>query len=104
MLMFDQGVARIPNDPVVIEEHTSFTFETLPSGADRYEAPEGRHDDTVIAHALAAWGMRQVTSSAPPQPRNLIADRTSSFGPIDTDGARRAWLRAKSNRAQDSAR
>lgn len=75
MMMFDQGAARIPRDPVVIEEHKSFGFETLPSGRDRFEAPEGRHDDTVIAHALAAWGVRQITRHTAPKPRTLIPGR-----------------------------
>lgn len=77
MLLFEQGVIRIPNDPLLLEELKSFTFESLPSGADRYEAPEGRHDDMVIGLALAAWGARSV-SNVPIGRRNFIKERMAS--------------------------
>lgn len=35
------------------DEFTNFTYEVLPSGKIRYNAPEGSHDDIVMAHALA---------------------------------------------------
>lgn len=60
MLLFEQGAIRIPQDPILIDELKGFTFETLPSGRDRYSAPDGRHDDTVMALALAAWGLRHL--------------------------------------------
>lgn len=47
--------------PVLIEEMEDFTQTTTPSGAVQMAAPSGRHDDTVIALALAAWGLRRVT-------------------------------------------
>lgn len=58
MLLFEQSVIRIPNDPVLLEELKSYTFDTTLSGNTRYEAPSGRHDDHVIALALACWGTR----------------------------------------------
>jgi len=71
MVLLDQGAIRIPNDAGLIGELRAFTFETLPSGRDRYEAPSGKHDDQVIALALAAWGLRNIppTWSFPPVPQ-----------------------------------
>lgn len=52
-LAFERGEIRIPNDPVLIAELESFEATRLPSGKWRYQAPDGLHDDTVIALALA---------------------------------------------------
>lgn len=55
-LAFERGEIRILNDETTINELMAFTGERLPSGLLRYAAPEGMHDDTVIALALAWWG------------------------------------------------
>lgn len=57
-LAFEQGTVSIPNDEVLISELEDYEYEVLPSGALRYSAPDGKHDDTVIALALALWGQR----------------------------------------------
>lgn len=38
-------------------ELESFSYKMLPSGAVQYSAPDGFHDDEVIAKALACWGL-----------------------------------------------
>lgn len=55
-LAFDQRTIRILPDPIQKGELLAFTTERLPSGMLRYGAPEGMHDDTVIALALAWVG------------------------------------------------
>jgi hypothetical protein len=56
-LAFEREEIKIQNDPVLIGELQSFEGTTLPaSGLLRYSAPEGQHDDTVIALALAWEG------------------------------------------------
>ena len=50
---FEQGNIKIPNDPLLIAELQAFTAERLPGGSTRYSAPEGMHDDMVMALALA---------------------------------------------------
>lgn len=57
-LAFENGTLTIPDDQVLIDELESYTYEVLPSGQIRYAAPDGGHDDTVIALALATWGQR----------------------------------------------
>jgi len=52
-LAFERGEITIPDDPVVIDELEAFEARRLPSGRWQYSAPEGLHDDTVIALALA---------------------------------------------------
>ena len=44
---------HVINNPVLLSEMQSFEFDRLPSGLVRYSAPEGCHDDTVMAVALA---------------------------------------------------
>lgn len=47
---------RILNDAQLIAELQSYEMERLPSGLMRYQAPEGMHDDIVMALALAWYG------------------------------------------------
>jgi hypothetical protein len=56
-LAFERATIRIPNDAVLIGELQAFEARTLPSGMMRYSAPEGMHDDTVIALAIAWQGL-----------------------------------------------
>lgn len=55
ILAFEQEKIAIPDDPVLIAELESFEANRLPSGRWRYSAPDGMHDDTVIALALGWW-------------------------------------------------
>lgn len=52
-LAFERGELAILPDATQINELQAFEARRLPSGMLRYEAPEGMHDDTVIALALA---------------------------------------------------
>lgn len=52
-LAFEQGTIHIPNDATLIDELESYEMERLAGGTFRYSAPDGLHDDTVIALALA---------------------------------------------------
>ena len=55
-LGFEQDRIKIIDDPVLVSELMAYQSERLPSGLLRYGAPDGMHDDTVIALALAWWG------------------------------------------------
>src|SRR5687768_16482828 len=59
MLRLEQGAVSIPNDPVVIDEFKRYTSTLTSSGNERFSAPSGRFDDTVVACSLALWGVRQ---------------------------------------------
>lgn len=56
-LAFERGEIAILNDPVLVSELQAYQMERLPSGRFRYNAPQGMHDDTVIALALAWHGL-----------------------------------------------
>lgn len=55
-LAFERGTIRILPDPVLLSELQAYQAEQLPSGLMRYGAPNGQHDDTVIALALCWQG------------------------------------------------
>ena len=59
-LAFETGAITIPDDPDLIDELESYEYEVLPSGELRYSAPDGKHDDMVIALGLANWGARGI--------------------------------------------
>jgi hypothetical protein len=52
-LAFERGEIKIIPDTTLIGELQAYEAQRLPSGALRYGAPEGMHDDTVMALALA---------------------------------------------------
>ncbi len=56
-LAIERGQLRLLDDPVLLGELASYALESLPGGGYRYSAPAGRHDDTVIALALAWHGV-----------------------------------------------
>lgn len=58
-LEIESGRLQLLNDPVLLGELRAFRQERLPSGLMRYSAPEGMHDDDVMALALAVWGARR---------------------------------------------
>lgn len=64
-LALERGDVALLDDAVQTAELQAFSAERLPSGMTRYAAPEGMHDDCVIALALA-W--EAATSFAPARP------------------------------------
>ena len=54
---FEHSNIKILNDPVLIGELQAFEGERIPSGAWKYSAPDGMHDDTVMALAIAWHGL-----------------------------------------------
>lgn len=55
-LAFERGEITILNDPTLVGELQAYEMQRLPSGMARYSAPEGMHDDCVMALALAWHG------------------------------------------------
>ena len=53
----------LPDEPVLINELEAFEYETSTTGRVRYGAPEGVHDDCVIALALAWQAITRYGSS-----------------------------------------
>ena len=64
-LMLDKGELHYP-DPdkypdvrILLDELAAYGYELGETGTMRYRAPEGLHDDCVVALALAAWQLRK---------------------------------------------
>jgi hypothetical protein len=51
-LAFERGDLTIVNDTTLVAELQAYEMERLPSGLMRYSAPDGMHDDTVMAAAM----------------------------------------------------
>lgn len=67
VLALERGELELLDDPVQRGELLAYGAERMASGLLRYGAPEGGHDDTVIALALAHAGAR-----TPPRSGRLI--------------------------------
>ena len=65
-LALETGGLEILDDPVLVAELQAYESERLPSGLMRYSAPDGLHDDAVMALALA-WS---AVSTAPRRVRS----------------------------------
>jgi hypothetical protein len=63
-LAFEGRQITIPRDGVLMGELKAFSATRLPSGLIRYSAPEGLHDDCVMALAFAWHGLGQAASPA----------------------------------------
>ena len=63
MKMIDDADIRIPNLPEIKHEFEIFGYEQTQFGNIRYCAPDGQHDDIVIASALCAWGLGRGNSA-----------------------------------------
>lgn len=58
-IAFDHGTISIPDDPILVDELESYEYEyDEETRRYKFSAPEGKHDDLVIALALACWGQR----------------------------------------------
>jgi hypothetical protein len=56
-LAFERGEIKIFNDPVLISELQAYEVKKTVTGLMTYSAPEGMHDDCVMALALAWSGV-----------------------------------------------
>lgn len=64
VVAIEQRLITFPEIPVLIEELHQFEHSTTPEGRIKYSAPSGRHDDCVIALALAVDGIKNSLYSA----------------------------------------
>jgi hypothetical protein len=64
-LAIERGDVSLLHDPVQEAELLGYEAQVLPSGMLRYGAPQGQHDDTVIALGLAYLGAQRETISVP---------------------------------------
>lgn len=53
--VIDGSLVHFLNDQTGKEELRAYSFNRTPLGRYQFAAPEGKHDDTVIARALAVW-------------------------------------------------
>lgn len=58
-LKIDALTIRLLPDAVAMGEMKDFTFNRLPSGRYQFSAPDGKHDDCVIARAVACLDMSE---------------------------------------------
>lgn len=62
MLAFEKAEIKILDDPTQRNELDIYEYTMNRSGTVSYSAPEGYHDDCVIALALAWWALRHTAS------------------------------------------
>lgn len=63
---------RMLNIEESIRELNSFTYDISKTGRVMYNAPVGFHDDIVISHGLAIWGLQPVTRQEPTEEMSII--------------------------------
>ena len=81
IICIEQQLITFPGIEQLISELKAFTYDVTEFGNIRYTAPEGMHDDCVIALGLALWGvgsnvyapLRKLTEK-PSDPRLVVRD------------------------------
>lgn len=66
-MFIEQKAILIPDEKILLDELEAFSFEMTDSQNIRYAAPQGFHDDAVIALALAVWGLQDPKLNNPDQ-------------------------------------
>jgi hypothetical protein len=79
MWRFDMGAISIAIETA--EQFREFTVEQLDSGYERYSAPEGKHDDEVMAGALGMWALRHMAvRQIPDRPKGIVEQELERLG------------------------
>lgn len=74
VIAIEQRLIRIPKEfDVLIKELQAYEYQITKNGNITYNAPEGKHDDCVIALALAVWAIRHELRSAQVVKRDHVA-------------------------------
>ena len=63
-LLFEQKNIAVLNDPVLKAELKAFKMDKTAAGLMRYSAPDGKHDDTVMALAFAWYAANETYEPA----------------------------------------
>lgn len=74
-LAFENRLVKIPRFAPLVGELESYEMSRAPSGAMRYSAPPGAHDDAVIATALCWRAMSHTAIRASVAPRIALQGR-----------------------------
>jgi hypothetical protein len=64
IILIEQKKISFPNVPELVNELKLYGYTMTKGGTTQYNAPQGYHDDTVIALALAAWQIKTVSKPA----------------------------------------
>jgi hypothetical protein len=77
-LALEQGTVKILDDPALVGELHAFEGIRLPSGLIRYQAPEGTHDDAVMACVIGWWSI----VGGSDEPDTVVYEDRVSISPI----------------------
>ena len=81
-IYIQQKAIIIPNNDILKDELESYGYQISDSGNIKYSAPQGLHDDCVIALALAVWGLMSPKVKNPNKlikPRSIIKKKFQYF-------------------------
>jgi hypothetical protein len=90
VMAIEQRLVTFPRElETLIQELMEFEYEITTGGRTVYNAPEGKHDDCVIALALANWAIRTYTHEAQVMKADEeeILDRQGHGTPVEIEQA-----------------
>jgi hypothetical protein len=94
-IWIEQKKIRLIHSQEVLFEYDNFGYEITSSGALRYGARLGYHDDIVIADALAIWSLqpiyREGETKEPTPTQMAFAQRRRKYESDDADTEWREW-------------
>jgi hypothetical protein len=82
VLMVEQQDISYPDIPELISELQSYEYQRTPAGLLRMSAPEGMHDDCVIAFSLMCMALGHRGGHIPPQAVEMLTRPISDVGGV----------------------
>ncbi len=83
IVAIEQRLISFPHIEALVDELKAFTYEISALGNIRYTAPEGLHDDCVMALGMAVWGLGSYIYAPLSMPKRKASINIRKARPLD---------------------
>ena len=80
-ILLEQDKIKIPDDPALIDELKSMTYELTEQGTSIIKVPDGKHDDRIMSLALAVWDIPTEKINGIPGNNSIVSGGIEPFYP-----------------------
>lgn len=80
-ILLEQDKIKIPDDPILIDELKSMTYELTEQGTSIIKVPDGKHDDRIMSLALAVWDIPTEKINGTPGNNSIVSGGIEPFYP-----------------------
>lgn len=80
-ILLEQDKIKIPDDPILIDELKSMTYELTEQGTSVIKVPDGKHDDRIMSLALSVWDIPTEKINGTPGNNSIVSGGIEPFYP-----------------------